>query len=126
MLFSDVRGSIMYVFELRNGYIQTYESQSPSIAKKCEHRHHPPTTLASMDQCIAHEVHAAALPGGVQHFCNEAFTPSWASEMTSLTPLGPRRASLRRNSVQNVSASEGPMSMPSTSRRPSAFTPTAT
>ena len=27
--------------------------------------------------------------------------PSWASEMTSLTPRRPRRASLRRNSVQN-------------------------
>jgi carbamoyltransferase len=48
-----------------------------------------------------------------------------ASEITSLTPRSPRRASLRRNSVQNVSASEGPMSMPSTSRRPSLLTPTA-
>ena len=28
------------------------------------------------------------------------------------TPRSPRRASLRRNSVQKVSASEGPMSMP--------------
>ena len=37
-----------------------------------------------------------------------ALMPSWASEMTSLTPRRPRRASLRRNSVQNVSASEGP------------------
>ena len=55
-----------------------------------------------------------------------ALMPSWASEMTSLTPRRPRRASLRRNSVQNVSASEGPMSMPSTSRRPSLLTPTAT
>src|SRR5215203_320174 len=36
--------------------------------------------------------------------------------MTSFTPLRPRRASLRRKAVQNVSASEGPMSMPSTSR----------
>src|SRR4029077_14733416 len=54
-----------------------------------------------------------------------ALMPSWASEMTSLTPRRPRRRSLRRNSVQKVSASEGPMSMPSTSRRPSALTPTA-
>jgi hypothetical protein len=51
---------------------------------------------------------------------------SWASETTSLTPRRPRRRSLRRNSVQNVSASDGPMSMPNASRRPSAFTPTAT
>src|SRR4029077_10667667 len=43
-----------------------------------------------------------------------ALMPSWASEMTSLTPRRPRRLSLRRNSVQKVSASEGPMSMPST------------
>ena len=54
-----------------------------------------------------------------------AFNPSWASEMTSLTPRRPRRASLRRNSLQNVSASEGQMSRPSTSRRPSPLTPMA-
>src|SRR3954466_5359112 len=52
--------------------------------------------------------------------------PSWASDTTSLTPRRPRRASLRRNAVQNVSASDGPMSMPRTSRRPSLLTPTAT
>ena len=52
--------------------------------------------------------------------------PSCASEITSFTPRKPRRASLRRNAVQKVSASEGPISMPSTSRRPSLFTPTAT
>ena len=34
-------------------------------------------------------------------------------------------ATFRRKPVQKVSASEAPMSMPSTSRRPSAFTPTA-
>ena len=54
-----------------------------------------------------------------------ALMPSWASEMTSLVPRSPRRRSLRKNSVQNVSASEGPISMPSTSRRPSVLTPTA-
>ena len=65
------------------------------------------------------------------------------SEMTSLTPRKPRRASLRRKVVQKVSASEWPMSIPplatphgyavrsllqappSTSRRPSVLTPTA-
>ncbi len=54
-----------------------------------------------------------------------AFSPSCASETTSLTPQRPRRRSLRRNSVQKDSASEGPTSMSSTSRRPSALTPTA-
>ena len=54
-----------------------------------------------------------------------ALSPSWASEMTSLTPRRPRRASLRRKSLQNVSASEGQMSRPSTSRRPSPLTPMA-
>ncbi len=56
----------------------------------------------------------------------EALMPSCASEITSLTPRRPRRASFRRKSVQKVSASEGPTSMPSTSLRPSLFTPTAT
>ena len=51
--------------------------------------------------------------------------PSWASEITSLTPRRPRRVSLRRNSIQKVAASETPISMPSTSRRPSLLTPTA-
>ena len=55
-----------------------------------------------------------------------AFSPSCASEITSFTPLRPRRASERRNSTQNVSASLWPTLMPSTSRRPSVLTPTAT
>src|SRR3954470_8281358 len=37
-----------------------------------------------------------------------AFSPSWASEITNFTPRRPRRVSLRKNSVQNVSASDGP------------------
>src|SRR5437868_4846067 len=55
-----------------------------------------------------------------------AFRPSWASETTSLTPRRPRRASLRRKSVQKTSASEVPIAKPSTSRRPSLLTPTET
>jgi len=47
-------------------------------------------------------------------FATAALMPSWASETTSFTPRMPRRASFRRNSVQNVSASDGPMSSPST------------
>src|SRR5579859_4132833 len=41
-----------------------------------------------------------------------ALMPSWASEITSLTPRRPRRASLRRKPVQKVSASDRPISMP--------------
>jgi hypothetical protein len=58
-------------------------------------------------------------------FATAAFSPSWASEITSLTPRSPRRVRLRRNAVQNGSASLGPVAMPSTSRRPSPFTATA-
>ena len=43
-----------------------------------------------------------------------------------LTPRKPRRARLRRNAVQNGSASLLPTVMPSTSRRPSVLTATAT
>ena len=53
------------------------------------------------------------------------FSPSWASEMTSLTPRRPQRASVRRNWLQKVSASEGQMSRPRASRRPSPLTPMA-
>lgn len=54
-----------------------------------------------------------------------AFGPSCASEISSFTPRRPRRASLRRNAVRNGPASEGPMSVPGTARRPSLLTPTA-
>jgi hypothetical protein len=42
-----------------------------------------------------------------------------------LTPRWPRRARLRRKSVQNVSASETPIVSPSTSRRPLPLAPMA-
>ena len=38
-----------------------------------------------------------------------ALSPSWASEMTSLTPPSPRLTKSRRKSVQKTSASDGPM-----------------
>src|SRR5262249_2734277 len=60
--------------------------------------------LAGMRQDIAHEVHPAALPEACSTLATAALSPSWASEITSLTPLRPRLASERRNSVQNVSA----------------------
>jgi hypothetical protein len=40
-----------------------------------------------------------------------------------LDPAQPRRVRLRRNAVQNGSASEGPVAMPSTSRRPLPLAP---
>ena len=55
-----------------------------------------------------------------------AFRPLWSSEITSCTPRRPRRVSERRNSVQKVSASDAPIAMPSTSRRPWSLTATAT
>ena len=55
-----------------------------------------------------------------------ALMPSWPSLMTSLTPRRPRRVRLRRNSVQNGSASEAPTFIPSTWRCPPVFTATAT
>src|SRR5467141_1108067 len=85
-----------------------------------------PALLAGTGQDIAHEVHPATLPGGVQDFGNRRLeSPSRASEITSLTPRRPRLASERRNSIQKVSASEAPIAMPSTSRRPSLLTATA-
>lgn len=55
-----------------------------------------------------------------------AFRPSWPSEIASLTPRKPRRIRPRRKSVQKASVSDGPMARPSTSRRPSVLTATAT
>ena len=49
-----------------------------------------------------------------------AFSPVWASEMTSCTPARPRAFSERRNAVQNAPSSLSPTAKPSTSRRPSA------
>ena len=70
-------------------------------------------------------MHAAALPGGAEHPGDRRRKPSWASEITSLTPLRPRLTRLFRKADQNVSASEGPMPRPTISRRPSVLTATA-
>ena len=56
-----------------------------------------------------------------------ALMPSWASEITSLTPRRPRRASLRKNSCpEGLGLTKVRYPCPSTSRRPSLLTPTAT
>jgi hypothetical protein len=54
-----------------------------------------------------------------------ALIPSCASETTSLTPPKPLRASSRENSFPIGSASDAPISSPSTSRRMAMLTPTA-
>jgi hypothetical protein len=79
-----------------------------------------------MGERVAHEVDAAALPGGAEHARDgglDAFAGVGDDELDAAQAAA---ASLRRNAVQKVSASDGPMSMPSTSRRPSVLTPTAT
>ncbi len=79
-----------------------------------------------MGERVPHEMDAAALPGGAEDFEIAAFRPLVGIGDHQLhPPRRPRRASLRRKAVQNGSASGGPMSMPSTSRRPSLLTPTA-
>ncbi len=54
-----------------------------------------------------------------------AFRPSWASEITSFTPLSPQRTRSRRKVDQKGSASLGPMWRPTISRLPSLSTATA-
>ena len=54
-----------------------------------------------------------------------ALRPLWLSEMTRFSLRRPRRASLRRKSVQSVSASLVPVALPITPRRPSVSTTTA-
>ena len=58
-------------------------------------------------------------------FAAAAFSPSWASEITSFTPRKPRRVNERRKSLQNVSASLGITVAPMISRRPCVLTATA-
>ena len=61
-----------------------------------------PALAAGMGQQVAGD--ARALPCGAE----DAAAPC-ASEITSFTPRSPRRARLRRNSVQKVSASDAPI-----------------
>src|ERR1700693_1273119 len=52
-------------------------------------------------------------------------SPSWASDITSLTPLRPRLTRPFRNADQNGSASDGPLPSPTISRPPSVVAATA-
>ena len=77
---------------------------------------------AFLMKCTRQRCHVAP----VSERAMAAFRPSWASEMTSFTPLSPLFARALRNALQNVSASDGPMCRPTISRRPSVLTATAT
>ena len=85
-----------------------------------------PALAAGMGQQVAGEVHAALCQVAPRIRVAAAFRPLWSSEINSFTPRSPRRASERRNSVQKASASDAPIAMPRTSRRPWSLTATAT
>ncbi len=71
--------------------------------------------LAGMGQEVAHEVHPAALPGGVQDLGDGCLQALMRVRDDQLDAAQTARASLRKNSVQKVSASDGPISIPSIS-----------
>jgi Transposase IS116/IS110/IS902 family len=83
------------------------------------------TVLVAVRQRVAREVYAAALPCRTQHLGGGGFEAFVSVGDHQLAPRSPRRGSLRRKSVQNVSASEGQISTPNTSCRPSPLTPMA-
>ncbi len=78
-----------------------------------------------MGEHVAHEVHAAALPGGAEDLGDGGLEALMGVGDDQLDAASPRPFRLRRNSVQIGSASEVPISIPSTSRLPSSLTPTA-
>src|SRR5438105_4942098 len=85
-----------------------------------------PLCLAGIGKRVAHEVYAAALPGGPQNLDDGGLQPFVRIRDHQLRPAQAATSRLRRNSTQNGSASLWPTVMPSTSRRPSVLTPTAT
>ena len=91
-----------------------------------EGRDDAPAAVAGMRQRGGHEVQATALPAGVEHLGDRNLGAFVGAGDDELDAAQARRASLRRNAVQNVSASEGPISRPRISRRPSLLAPTAT
>ena len=82
--------------------------------------------LGDAHQEVAHEVAAAALPGGAGSVAAIASTrPGCASELTSFTPARPRATKPRTNASQAAPSSAVTTSSPSNSRKPSRLTPTA-
>jgi len=91
-----------------------------------DHRqHHLPLTLAGVRERVAQEVHLAALPGRFQHLRHGGFQTLMRVRDQELHAGSARRVSERRNALQKGSASDGPTAIPSASRTPSVFTPTA-
>src|SRR5579864_8673562 len=84
-----------------------------------------PLGLAGIGERVAHEVHATALPGGPQNLGYGGLQPLVRVRDHQLCAAQAATCQ-RRNSTQKGSASLWPTVMPSTSRRPSALTPTAT
>ncbi len=76
-------------------------------------------------QRVAHEMDAAALPGGTEDAGDGALQALVGVGDTSFTPLRPRRTRSRRKVDQKGSASLGPMCKPMISRLPSVLTATA-
>jgi len=84
------------------------------------------TLAAGMGEHIAHEVDPATLPGRAEHLGDRRLDAFVSIGDDQLDPCRPRRVSFLRKVVQKGSASDGPISSPRTSRRPSLLTPTAT
>ena len=82
--------------------------------------------LAGIGHGVAHEVHAAALPCGAEYFADGCLQSVMGIGDDKLDAAQAARVRLRRNSVQNGSASLLPIVMPNTSRRPSVLTATPT
>jgi hypothetical protein len=84
-----------------------------------------PAASSRVGQDITHEVNAAMLPSGVEYLGNNGFDAfvDVGDRQLDAAQAAPRE--LAQEAVQNVSASEGPMSSPRISRRPSLLMPTA-
>src|SRR3712207_4181784 len=72
-----------------------------------------------MSQGIAHPMNAAALMGGLEDLRGGGPEPLVVVSNDELDAPQPRSAKERRKAFQNGSASEAPVAIPSTSRRPS-------
>ena len=73
-----------------------------------------------------HEVHAVALPGGVEHFADGGFDALMGVGHHQLDAAQATAGELAQERRPERLGFGGPMSMPRTLRRPSLLTPTAT
>jgi hypothetical protein len=84
-----------------------------------------PAVLAGMGQHIAHEVHPATLPGGVQNFGNRRLEPLMRIRDHQLDAAQAAPGQRAQELDPEGLGLGGPIVMPSTSRRPSLLTATA-